>query len=69
MIYVHNLSGRNIYTKLDDVLQLNNQKETREQHKEGYEKLGNTVDNNYKTFTEKMQGLKSKPSLNPYSQF
>jgi hypothetical protein len=67
MIYVHNLSGRNIYTKLDDVLQLNDQKDTREQQKEGYENLGNAVDINYKTFTDKMQGLKNKPNFNPYS--
>ncbi len=67
MIYVHNLKGRNIYTKLDDVLQINNQKDNRVQQKEGYEKLGSAVDTNYKTYTDKMMGLQSKPAINPYS--
>ena len=67
MIYVHNLKGRNIYTKLDDVLQINNQKDNRVQQKEGYEKLGSAVDTNYKTYTDKMMGLQSKPTINPYS--
>ena len=65
MIYVHNLKGRNIYTKLDDVLQIKNQNQ--KDIRKGYEKLGDAVNSNYQTFTQKMDDLKNKPTINPYS--
>ncbi len=67
MIYVHNNTGRNIYTKLDDVLEIS--KPNDQIQKEGYEKLGNAVNSNYQTYTQKMMDLKNKPQLQPYSLY
>ena len=65
MIYVHNNTGRNIYTKLDDVLEIN--KPNDQIPNDGYEKLGQAVDSNYHTFTQKMMELQNKPHMQPFS--
>ncbi len=57
MIYVHNMHGGNVYTRLDDVLQLNQEDD---QQKESYERLGKAVNSNYKSYTQKMQELRAK---------
>ncbi len=67
MIYVHNTAGRNLYTKLDDVLEIN--KVNDQISHDGYENLGKAVDNNYATFTQKMMELQSKPQLKSYSKW
>ena len=57
MIYVQtNLKGRNIYTKLDDVIEVNTIKD----EKEGYEKLGTSVKNNYDQYQQKMEALQHR---------
>jgi hypothetical protein len=67
MIYVHNNAKGNVYTKLDDVLEIHKLDDKIPQ--EGFEKLGNAVNNNYNTFTQKMIDLQSKPVMQPYSKY
>lgn len=65
MIYFHSNNGRNIYTKLDDVLEVNKPNDALQ--KQGFEKLGMAVNSNYQNFTQKLIGLQSRPVLQPYS--
>lgn len=66
MIYFHSNEGKkNVYTKLDDVLEIN--KPNDQIANEGYEVLGKTVNNNYQNFTQKLIDLQNKPAMQPYS--
>ena len=66
MIYVHNLAGKNLYTRLDDVLNIH-EKNNQLQH-DGYEKLGKAVNENYNNYKQEMKDKhNTKPILPPYS--
>lgn len=60
MIYLYDWSKKNVYTKLDDVL---NVKNTDSPHTENYEELGKTTNTNYQTFTQKMREKQGRPSI------
>jgi len=64
MIYLYNWSKKNLYTKLDDVLKINNSENLQ---KEKYEELGKTTKTNYQTFTQKMREKQSRAPIQPFS--
>lgn len=64
MIFVQGYGNKN-YSKLNEVMHLNNNKEQENQY--GYEKLTQVVDENYRTFSTNMnyQRLKHSSVLVP----
>jgi hypothetical protein len=66
MIYVHSLAGRNVYTKLDDFLNLKKMKNNNQ--KEGYEVLSKAVDEKYKSHTNNMLMKQTRNPLAPFSK-
>jgi hypothetical protein len=65
MIYVHGLTGRNVYTKLDDVLDIN--RPIDQLQKKGFDQLEKAVNDNYKTFSQNMIMKQSKQPMQPFS--
>ena len=63
MIYLYDWSKKNLYTKLDDVLNIKNLDNPQ---KEYYEELGKITKTNYQTFTEKMREKQARPSIQPF---
>jgi hypothetical protein len=64
MIYLYNWSKKNIYTKLDDVLNIKNGENIQNEY---YEELGKTTNTNYQTFTQKMREKQSRAPIQPFS--
>lgn len=71
MIYVNGLDGRNVYTKLDNVLGVNMNKVNSQiqKEKDNFQKLGTIVNQNYKTFSENMGKRKYQPKIHSISIF